>query len=115
MQSKHRRLSIIAQRAEGVLLYYVYILSSENNRVLYVGVTNDIVRRISEHKRGAVDGFTKRYDVRKLVHCEPCEDAYAAITREKQLKGWRREKKIALINETNPFWKDLSAEFTEEE
>ena len=95
-------------------MYYVYILASENNRTLYIGVTNDIVRRIAEHKNGAIGGFTKRYSVSKLVYCEPCNEAYAAITREKQLKGWRREKKVTLINSVNPFWKDLSLEFTEE-
>ena len=95
-------------------MYYVYILASDNNRTLYIGVTNDIVRRMSEHKSGAVEGFTKRYHVQKLVYLEFTKDVYAAISREKQLKGWRREKKVALINEQNPFWKDLSAEITEE-
>lgn len=95
-------------------MYYVYILASENNRVLYIGVTNDIIRRIAEHKSGAIEGFTKEHAVNKLVYCEPCNDAYAAITREKQLKGWRREKKVILINQMNPYWKDLSADFTEE-
>ena len=96
-------------------MYYVYILASENNRTLYIGVTNDIVRRISEHKSEAIDGFTKTYHVHKLVYLESCNDAYAAISREKQLKGWRREKKVALIVKDNPFWKDLSVDFTEEE
>ena len=95
--------------------YYVYILASENNRTLYVGVTNDIVRRVAEHKSGIIEGFTKRYGVHKLVFAESCGDAYAAISREKQLKGWRREKKVALINSINPFWKDLSETFKEEE
>ena len=96
-------------------MYYVYILASENNRTLYIGVTNDIVRRISEHKSEAIDGFTKTYHVHKLVYLESCNDAYAAISREKQLKGWRREKKVALIVKDNPFWKDLSVDVTEEE
>ena len=96
------------------MYYYVYILASENNRTLYIGVTNDLVRRIAEHKSGAIEGFTKRYAVHKLVYAESCGDAYVAISREKQLKGWRREKKVALINENNPFWKDLSETFTEE-
>ena len=95
-------------------MYYVYILASDNNRTIYIGVTNDIVRRMSEHKSGAWEGFTKRYHVQKLVYLESTKDVYAAISREKQLKGWRREKKVALINEQNPFWKDLSAEITEE-
>ena len=96
-------------------MYYVYILASENNRTLYIGVTNDIVRRISEHKSETIDGFTKTYHVHKLVYLESCNDAYAAISREKQLKGWRREKKVALIVKDNPFWKDLSVDVTEEE
>ena len=95
--------------------YYVYILASENNRTLYVGVTNDIIRRIAEHKSGAIEGFTKRYSVHKLVYAERCSDAYAAISREKQLKHWRREKKLQLIGSINPFWKDLSESFTEEQ
>ena len=97
------------------MTYYVYILASENNRVLYIGVTNDIVRRIAEHKAGSIPGFTATYHVHKLVYFESCGDAYAAIAREKQLKGWRREKKTKLITERNPFWKDLSVDFTEEE
>ncbi len=95
-------------------LFYVYILASENNRTLYIGVTNDIVRRISEHKSGMIEGFTKRYGVDKLVYFETCSDAYSAIMREKQLKKWRREKKIQLINSINPFWKDFAAEITKE-
>ena len=96
------------------MTYYVYILASENNRVLYIGVTNDLIRRIAEHKGETIPGFTATYHVHKLVYCEACNDVYAAISREKQLKGWRREKKNRLITESNPFWKDLSVEFTEE-
>ena len=95
-------------------MYYVYIVASENNRTLYIGVTNDIVRRIAEHKGEIIEGFTKTYHVCKLVYLEPCNDVYAAISREKQLKGWRREKKVSLIVKENPFWKDLSIDFTEE-
>ena len=96
-------------------MYYVYILASDNNRTLYVGVTNNVVRRIAEPRNETIQGFTKTYHIHKLVYLEPCADAYAAISREKQLKGWRREKKVALIVRDNPFWKDLSIEFTEEE
>ena len=96
-------------------MYYVYILASENNRTLYIGVTNDIIRRIAEHKSGSIEGFTKTYHVDRLVYLESCNDAYAAISREKQLKGWRRDKKVALISKDNPFWKDLSVGFTEED
>ena len=96
-------------------MYYVYMLASDNNRVLYIGMTNDIVRRVAEHKSEAIEGFTKTYHVHKLVYLEQCKDVYAAISREKQLKGWRRDKKVALIVKDNPYWKDLSADFTEEE
>ena len=96
-------------------MYFVYILASDNNRVLYIGVTNDIIRRVAEHKSEKIEGVTKTYHVHKLVYLETCNDAYAAVAREKQLKGWRREKKVALIVKDNPFWKDLSVDFTEEE
>ncbi|MBO5050611.1 MAG: GIY-YIG nuclease family protein [Clostridia bacterium] len=89
-------------------MYYVYILSNWNHRVLYIGVTNDLKRRLYEHKNGLVDGFTKRYNVHKLVYFDATSDVYAAITREKQLKGWKRERKIKLIEEKNPKWDDLS-------
>ena len=70
--------------------YYVYILASERNGMLYIGVTNDLVRRVSEHRDGAVDGFTKQYSVKSLVHFEVFDDPRSAITREKQMKKWRR-------------------------
>ena len=87
--------------------YYVYILTNWNNRVLYVGVTNNLQRRIYEHKNGLIDGFTKKYNVHKLVYVESCGEIKDAIAREKQLKGWKREKKIALIEQMNRYWKDL--------
>ena len=87
--------------------YYVYIMTNVGNDVLYVGVTNDIVRRVYEHKNGVVDGFTKKYNVNKLVYAEECGDIYAAISREKQIKGWSRKKKFDLINSINPGMKDL--------
>jgi len=88
-------------------MYYVYILSSIT-KTLYVGVTNDIIRRIYEHKNGLVPGFTSKYKVDRLVYLEETEDVKAAITREKQIKNWRREKKELLINKVNPSWNDLS-------
>ncbi len=88
--------------------YYVYILATDNNRVLYVGVTNNLERRLYEHQHQLVDGFTKRYNVHKLVYFEESTDVNAAIAREKQLKGWRREKKAMLIQQMNPSWEDLS-------
>ena len=89
-------------------MYYVYILSNWNHRVLYVGVTNDIKRRLYEHKNGIIDGFTKRYNVHKLVYFDSTSDIYSAIAYEKKIKGWKRERKIRLIEEKNPQWEDLS-------
>ena len=90
--------------------YYVYILSNWNNKVLYIGVTNDINRRIHEHKNKLVEGFTKKYNVNKLIYLEEVSDIEAAIKREKQLKGWNRQKKKNMINSMNPEWKDLYGE-----
>ena len=90
--------------------YYVYILTNHNDKVMYVGVTNDLARRIQEHKSELIEGFTKRYHVHKLVYYEQCTDVNAAIAREKQLKGWKREKKNALVETMNPTWEDLSVE-----
>ena len=90
--------------------YYVYILASKRNGTLYIGVTNDLVRRVYEHKHDLIDGFTKRYGVHMLVHFEECGDVAATIQREKQLKSWHRKWKIRLIEETNPEWKDLYGE-----
>jgi putative endonuclease len=90
--------------------YYVYCLSNINNRVLYIGVTNDLLRRVYEHKHHLVSGFTAIYNVTRLIYFEQTNDAQSAIRREKQLKGWRREKKENLINQFNPEWKDLYPE-----
>ena len=89
------------------MAYYVYLLASDRNGTLYIGVKNDIVRRVFEHKSKAVPGFTKRYGVDKLVWFEVYDDPTSAITREKELKKWRREWKIRLIEEKNPQWIDL--------
>ncbi len=86
---------------------YVYILTNVHNKVLYTGVTSDLVKRVYEHKNKMVDGFTKKYNVNKLVHFEVSDDIMTAIEREKQIKGWLRKKKIALIEKNNPEWKDL--------
>jgi putative endonuclease len=83
-------------------------MTNERNSVLYTGVTNDLERRIYEHKNKIIDGFTKKYNVTKLVYYEMTEDVTAAIAREKQIKGWLRKKKNALIESMNPMWKDLS-------
>jgi putative endonuclease len=87
--------------------FHVYILASRT-RVLYVGVTSDLEKRIWEHKHKAVHGFTATYNVNRLVLLEETADALAAITREKQIKGWLRAKKVALIEAENPGWRDLS-------
>ena len=88
--------------------YYVYILTSWDDAVMYIGVTNNLERRIYEHKNKLVKGFTEKYNVTKLVYIEEAGDPASAIAREKQLKSWRREKKNALVAASNPEWKDLS-------
>jgi len=87
--------------------YYVYIMTNKS-RTLYTGVTNDLERRVYEHKQKLVPGFTAKYNIARLVYFEVTQDVQAAITREKQIKGWLRSKKIALIESVNPEWKDLS-------
>jgi len=87
--------------------YYVYILTNKSNNVLYIGVTNDLVRRVYEHKNKMIDGFTKKYNLTKLVYYEATTDVRSAIEREKQLKNWHREWKLNLVKEFNPEWKDL--------
>jgi putative endonuclease len=88
--------------------YYVYILANRAG-VLYVGVTNDLERRIAEHRSGLVAGFTRQYNVTRLVHSEEFGEVEDAIAREKQIKGWRRSRKLALIEGSNPRWEDLAA------
>ena len=89
-------------------MYYIYILTNKTNNVLYIGMTNDIHRRIYEHKSEIVDGFSKRYHTHKLVYFETYGNPTEAISREKQLKGYKRFKKITLIEHMNPSWNDLS-------
>ena len=90
--------------------YYVYILASKPNGTLYIGMTDDLIRRVLEHKQGLVKGFTKTYGVKMLVYYEQSELVQSVITREKQLKKWKREWKIRLIQSMNPEWKDLYEE-----
>ena len=87
--------------------YFVYILASRRNGTLYIGMTNNLVRRVWEHKQDLVEGFTKKYGVHRLVWFETAERPEAAISREKQLKKWKRAWKLELIEEGNPEWKDL--------
>jgi len=90
----------------------VYILASRRNGTLYIGVTSDFITRISEHKQDLIEGFTKRYGVHRLVHIEMFPTMDEAIAREKQLKKWSRARKIALIEEDNPDWRDLYPELS---
>ena len=90
--------------------YYVYIMASDTG-TLYTGVTNDLVRRISEHQQGIFEGFTKKYKCHKLIFYENYSDIKQAISREKQIKNWNRDKKQELIKKINPHWQDLSAEW----
>jgi len=93
--------------------YYVYIVASLSG-TLYIGITSNLERRMVEHKEGLIPGFTKQYGVIRLVYFEVYSDVRNAIRREKQLKGWRREKKIALIRSKNPGWKDLARQWWED-
>lgn len=91
--------------------YWVYILASHKHGTLYIGVTNDLARRLAEHQTNQNNGFTSRYGVKTLVYFESCYSAEDAILREKQLKGWRRQYKIELIEKDNSQWRDLSEEW----
>jgi putative endonuclease len=91
--------------------YYVYILTNRKNGTLYIGVTNDLERRVFEHKNNMVDGFTKKYNIHTLVYYEETGDIQSAIEREKVLKWWNRQWKLCLIESINPEWRDLSLDF----
>lgn len=88
-------------------IYFIYILASKKNGTLYIGVTNNLARRVFEHKQNSVEGFTEKYDVHTLVYYEYTENIDSALQREKQLKKWRRQWKINLIEKDNPNWNDL--------
>ena len=89
------------------VMYYIYILTSKDNAVMYIGVTNDLHRRLCEHKNERIEGFTKKYHVHKLVYFEEYSEINLAIAREKQLKAWTRAKKNLLVQTQNPNWDDL--------
>ncbi len=91
--------------------YYVYILTNKHNKVLYIGVTNNLERRMFEHKNKMIEGFTKKYNLTQLVYFESTKDIRSALDREKQLKNWHRDWKINLISNFNPEWEDLSKNF----
>ena len=90
--------------------YCVYIMASKRNGTLYIGVTNDLVRRVYEHKNNLIEGYSDKYHVHKLVYWEHSENIESAIEREKQLKKWKRQWKLALIEEHNAYWRDLYEE-----
>ena len=88
--------------------YYIYVMTNKTRTTIYIGVSNDLVTRVVQHQCGETEGFTKTYKLNRLVYYEIFDDVRDAIAREKQLKGWRREKKNALIATLNPHWEDLS-------
>jgi len=88
-------------------IYYFYLMANKHNTVLYAGFTSDLIKRVYEHKHHLVKGFTDRYNIEKLVYFEPCDSYDGALAREKQIKAGSRQKKEALINKTNPEWRDL--------
>jgi len=90
--------------------FSVYILANDS-RMLYIGVTNNLERRVTQHKLKLLPGYTKRYNMTRLVYCESTPDIRDAIAREKELKGWRRAKKVALIESANPRWQDLAEDW----
>ena len=91
--------------------YYVYLITNWNNKVLYIGVTNNLERRLYEHKNRLIKGSTEKYNINKLVYFEQTDDIYSAITREKEIKQWRREKKNNLVESKNKPWEDLSKQW----
>ena len=92
-------------------MYFVYMLTNWDDSVLYIGITGNLPKRLYEHRNGLVEGFTKKYNVHKLVYFEQTSDVYSAISREKQLKKWSRAKKNMLVNSVNPQWRDLSEDW----
>ena len=91
--------------------YYVYLITNWNNKVLYIGVTNNLERRLYEHKNKLIKGYTEKYNINKLVYFEQTNDIESAITREKEIKKWRREKKNSLVESANKQWEDLSKQW----
>ena len=91
--------------------FYVYLMSSSSQRALYTGVTNDLIKRVAQHQRGDVDGYSRRYKTHRLVYFESFRYIKNAIMREKEIKGWLRRRKDELVETTNPLWEDLSSEW----
>lgn len=92
--------------------YFVYVLTNRSRKVMYIGMTNDLARRLDEHRHHVVPGFTAKYRVKTLVYFEETSDVLAALEREKQIKKWRREKKDALVASMNPQWRDLGLDLS---
>ena len=92
--------------------YYIYIMSNQPNGTLYIGVTSNLIKRVYEHKYASLDSFTKKYGLKRLVYYEECSDVGSAIQREKNLKNWKRDWKIKLIEHGNPSWNDLWSEIS---
>lgn len=111
MLSEAKYLTLGLRQNTMVKQYFVYIMTNIS-RTLYTGVTNDLQRRVAEHKSGQTEGFTSKYKIKSLVYFETTSDIRDAIQREKQIKGWLRSKKIELIESTNPLWRDLSDDWT---
>ena len=93
--------------------YYIYIMTNKHHNVLYIGVTNNLLRRVYEHKKNLIEGFTKKYNCHKLVWYQQTDDVTAAITQQKRMKKWKREYKENVIREMNPEWKDLYYDLVE--
>jgi putative endonuclease len=106
-QQRHAEFISASQIQRYEMAFYVYIMANKINSVVYIGMTNNLIRRVYDHREGLIDGFTKDYNVKKLVYFETHETAYEAITREKKLKNWHRDWKDNLIKEGNPNWDDL--------
>lgn len=105
--------AVVAVAIQSMIIktYYVYILANKRNGALYAGVTDNLQRRIYEHKNNLLKGFTQRYGIHNLVYYEETNDVNVAIEREKQIKSWSRNKKLALIEKNNPAWNDLAERF----
>src|SRR6201993_1065225 len=110
-RSRGTLCSVRRQQVRDEYIYYVYMMQSASRRALYIGMTNNLHKRVGQHKTHAFEGFTDDYNATRLVYWESFDDVRNAIDREKQLKRWRREKKMGLIERKNPGWKDLAADW----
>jgi putative endonuclease len=109
LQTAQPQAKLVCRRYADLMQYYVYILANVS-RTLYIGITNNLERRVYEHKNKLIPGFTRKYNLTMLVYFETTPDIRAALAREKQMKGWTRDKKLTLIEAENPMWNDLSVD-----